>query len=119
MDELCNSMENLIPVHDPPEEYRILKLSRTIPLADLSKDSFLQQSFGRYRKYLKYINFMQFSQYDGELIIFLINDFLQYEHTDHPRMFLAAKCVVIDTYILDYLETVPEISSEGTNDYDF
>ena len=111
MEDLCNLMENLIPLHDTQEEYRILQISRSMTIEELSFNSFLLCSFNRYRRYLKYINLCSYK--NGKLVYILIKEFMEFEKIDCNRVFLAAKCIVIDTLVCDILESLEEVS-----DYD-
>jgi hypothetical protein len=114
IDDLCRSMENLIPLHDTQEEYRILQISRSMTIEELSFNSFLVETFNRYRRYLKYINLHLYKK--GKLVYILIKEFITFECVSCNRVFLAAKCVVIDTIVCEILETM-ELESEVESEW--
>lgn len=97
MDDLCNLLENLTPLHDPQQAYDELKFSSSMTLEELSNSPFLQQSFNRYKKYEKYINFK------NTHIQPLILDFI-YSKNKVSNFVLALKCKNIDLEILYALE---------------
>lgn len=119
MDDICNMMENLVP-YDPHEEYRILQISRSMSIYTLSGSIFLKETFNRYRKYLTYVDFSKY-KHCGFLIQILINEFLQYENTNYNNLYLAAKCIVIDSKISDIVDVDDAITSDEedqTQEYD-
>lgn len=97
MEDLCNSLENLTPLHDPYQAYDELKFSSSISLQELANSQFLQESFNRYVKYQKYVNFKDTH------IEPLILDFI-YSKNQVSNLILAAKCKNIDKEILYALE---------------
>jgi hypothetical protein len=112
MDDLCSCMENLIPLHDTQEEYRLLQISRTMTIEELSFNSFLLETFNRYRRYLKYINLHSYKK--GKLVVILIQEFLGFDGIACDRLYLAAKCIVIDTIVCEILENM---DLESDDDY--
>lgn len=111
MDDLCDMMAGIVPVHDPENEYEELQISKSMSISILSESIFLKQSFHRYKRYLRYIDFSIYG-YKGELIILLINDFLQQENTNYNKLFLAAKCVIIDGEITYMMENIDDFLSD-------
>ena len=103
MEDLCNKMSGMIPVHDPFDEYNELSFSKSISLVNLATSDFLVKTFNRYRKYITYIDF-QSKNYHGELILILINDFLYFENVDYNQLVLAARCVSIDMLLLELID---------------
>jgi hypothetical protein len=112
MEDLCNQMSGMIPVHDPEHEYQELSFSKSISLVDLSKSVFLVKTFNRYRKYLSYIDF-QSKNYHGELVLILINDFLSFENVNYNQLVLAARCVSIDMLLFDLVNREYESDFEN------
>lgn len=101
MDDLCDTLEKLTPL-DGYEETDLLKYSSSLTLNELASSDYLMKSGNRYKKYLKYAN-GDFSNYYGEVILFLISDFLATCHT--PSLLLASKCVSIDLHIFDMIQS--------------
>ena len=100
MDDLCYTLDNLTTIHDDAEETDMLKYSSSVTLSELASSDFLMRSHLRYKKYMKYIKFHR--TFHGEMILFLISDFLASCHT--PSLMLAAKCVSIDMHIICAME---------------
>jgi hypothetical protein len=96
MEDLCEMIESLVPVHDPENEYKRLFISSDMSLNELADSEFLQNSFARYKKYLTYVDFSE-----HELILVLINEFLHCENIGYQNIFLAAKCVIIDEKLIE------------------
>lgn len=115
MDGLCSAMENLIPLHDTQEEYRLLQISRTMTIEELSFNSFLLETFNRYRRYLKYINLHSYKK--GKLVVILIQEFLGFDGSVCNRIYLAAKCVIIDILVCEILENMELESDCDSEDY--
>lgn len=80
-------------------------------IEQLACSEFLKKSFHRFKRYQKYIYFHKYE--NGELVYLLISEFLQYESVPYNMIFLACKCIVIDSYISDILD-----NEYGANDFD-
>lgn len=94
MDDLCNSLKNLTPLHDPEQAYDELKFSSSMTLEELANSEFLHESFNRYKKYINFKN---------THIQPLIWDFI-YSRNKVSNFVLALKCKNIDLEILYALE---------------
>jgi hypothetical protein len=111
MDDLCDSFDGFRPLHDTQEEYRLLQISRNMSIEELAGSDFLKKSFNRFKRYSKYINFHKY--FTGELVYFLIQEFLQHQNVPYNSIYLACKCIVIDSYISDIID-----NEYGVNDFD-
>jgi hypothetical protein len=118
MEELCDKMSGMIPVHDPQDEYSILYFSSSISLVELSESVFLVNTFDRYKKYLRYIDFSSKNEYYGNIVFILINDFISLENTNYNLVVLAARCVAIDELIIKLLNTVNDNYNSDEENYD-
>lgn len=93
MEDLCDKMENFIPVHDKEEEFDTLLISYSLGVESLSRHIFLFQSVNRYKRYIKYIKLPM-------SIETKIDSFIYLSHQKYDKTFLAKLCIEIDSDIL-------------------
>jgi hypothetical protein len=104
VDDLCDMMSGLVPVHDAYDEMDALKYSSTVPLDVLVNLQYLNTCITRYTKYLRHIKFERYYFLNGYTIVSLIDKFLNSDGSD--LVGLATLSLKIDTEILRLIACV-------------